>query len=216
MPWQESCSDRGSTRQGTPQALTLAFALPRIDTKSLAKELLRRCGGFWGLFGATKADLEDVKGVGPKVATLIRLVHDLACACLLEGAGKRDAVKSPEAVADYLRLKLAGRGDEVVLILLLDARNHIIGEEVISEGTPARATVEPRKIVEKALARKAVGFILAHNHPSGSIEPSPEDDALTRKVRAAAEAVDVRMIGHVIVGCAGWWSYRTERDISSK
>jgi DNA repair protein RadC len=196
--------------------LLLAFALPRIDTKPLAKELLRRCGGLWGLFGATEADLEDVKGIGPKAATLIRLVHELACACLLEGSAKRDAVKSPQAVADYLRLKLAGCGDEVVLLLLLDARNHIIGEEVISEGTPARATVEPRKIVEKALARKAVGFILAHNHPSGSVDPSPEDDALTQKVRAAAETVDIKMIDHVIVGRAGWWSYRAERDLSSK
>jgi DNA repair protein RadC len=182
--------------------------LPRIDTKPIAKELLKRFGGLWGVFGASEAELQEVRGVGPRAALLVKLVHELAAACLRDGLKGRSVLKSPEAVAEYARMALAAKPDEACLVLVLDARNQVISHDLVSEGDPAHAGVTPRKIVESALLRKASGFIVVHNHPSGHAEPSAEDESLTRRVKAAANAVDLRFVDHLIVARDGHYSFR--------
>jgi DNA repair protein RadC len=188
--------------------LLLTFALRRIDAKPIAKELLKRFGGLWGVFGASEAELQEVKGVGPRAALLVRLVHELAAACLRDGLKGRSVLKSPEAVAEYARMALAARPEEACLVLFVDARNQVISHEIVGEGNPDHAGVTPRKIVESALSRKASGFILVHNHPSGRSEPSTEDESLTRRVKAAAGAVDLRFLDHLIVARDGHYSFR--------
>ncbi len=105
---------------------------------------------------------------------------------------------------------MAGRlqPDEACLVLLLDARNQIISHDFASEGDPGHASVTPRKMVEMALSQKASGFILVHNHPSGRSEPSAEDEHLTRRVKAAAAAVELRFVDHLIVARDGHYSFR--------
>lgn len=188
--------------------LLLTFALPRVNTKPHAKELIKRFGGLWGVFGASEAELQEVRGVGPRAALLVRLVRELATACLRDGLRGRSVIKSADAVAEYSRMALAVRPDETCLVLLVDARNQVISHEVVAEGAPDHARVTPRRIVESALSRKASGFILVHNHPSGRSEPSAEDESLTRRVKAAAAAVDLRFVDHLIVARDGHYSFR--------
>lgn len=190
--------------------LLLTFALPRIDTKPIARALLKRFGGLWGVFGATERELREVRGVGPRAAALVALVRETAIACLRDGLRRRDALKDPQAVADYARMALAWRPDETCLALFVNARNEIVGEDVVSEGTVDRAPVLRRRVVELALKRHASGVILAHNHPSGSPKPSGEDDRLTRELKAAADAVELRLLDHLIVAGGGFFSYRRE------
>ncbi|MBI5366570.1 MAG: DNA repair protein RadC [Planctomycetes bacterium] len=188
--------------------LLLTFALPRIDTKPIAKALLARFGGLAGVLGAAPADLQQVRGVGPRAAVLLSLMQETCTACLRTGIEHRDLLNSPTAVAEYARMALAGKPTEVCLALFLSAKNELLGEEVVAEGTVDRAPVLRRRIIELALARKAAGLILVHNHPSGAATPSAEDDLLTRELRAAARAVDLRFLDHLIVAADGTYSYR--------
>lgn len=190
--------------------LVLTFSLARVDTKPIAKALLKHFNGLWAVFGATEKELQHVKGVGPRAALLVSLIRETAVACLRDGLKRRNVLKSPDAVVDYARLALAGRSTESCLAIFLNARNQIIGEQVVAEGTVGRISVQPRRVIELALERKASGFIVVHNHPGGRPEPSPEDDALTRRLKSAAAAVDLRFVDHLIVARGGQYGYRSE------
>jgi DNA repair protein RadC len=112
---------------------------------------------------------------------------------------RRDALRSPEAVRDFLRLKLRDLPHEVFVGLYLDAQNRVIGDEELFRGTLTQTSVYPREVVKSALARNAAGMILAHNHPSGVAEPSHADEALTRALRQALALVDVRVLDHFVI-----------------
>ena len=115
-----------------------------------------------------------------------------------------DALNSPGAVRDWLRLKLSGLPHEVFLAVFLDAQNRVIEAEELFRGTLTQTSVYPREIVKRALARNAAGVILAHNHPSGVAEPSQADRWLTDQLKAALGLVDVKVLDHFIVaGGAG-------------
>jgi len=104
-------------------------------------------------------------------------------------------------------VKLAGLPHEAFMVIYLNVKNEVIGNEVIHEGTVDRAVVYPRRIIEAALARHAASLILIHNHPSGHPDPSPEDKRLTRSIAEAARTVDIRVVDHIIVGKGGHFSF---------
>jgi len=114
-------------------------------------------------------------------------------------AREADALASPDAVRDYLRLHLAGLRHEVFFALWLDAQNRLIAAEELFRGTLTQASVYPREVVKKALAHNAAAVVLAHNHPSGVAEPSSADSQLTRELKQALALVDVRVLDHFIV-----------------
>jgi DNA repair protein RadC len=188
--------------------LLLTYALPRKDVKPIAKALLDRFDGLAGVLDATQHELEEIKGLGPNSATLIRLVKELCTVYLAERAKEKDVLSSPQAVVDFARSKLAGLPHEAFMVIYLNTKNEVIEHEVIHEGTVDRAVVYPRKIIESALAHHAVGLILVHNHPSGYPDPSEEDKQLTRAAVEAARTVDIRVLDHIIVGKNGYFSFR--------
>jgi DNA repair protein RadC len=110
-----------------------------------------------------------------------------------------DSLRSPTAVRDYLRLRLADRRHEVFVVVFLDAQNRVIATEEMFRGTLTQTSVYPREVVIEALNRNAAGVILCHNHPSGVAEPSRADEALTQTLRAALALVDVRVLDHIVV-----------------
>jgi DNA repair protein RadC len=113
-----------------------------------------------------------------------------------------DSLRSPAAVRDYLRLRLADRRHEVFVVVFLDAQNRVIACEEMFRGTLTQTSVYPREVVIEALNRNAAGVILCHNHPSGVAEPSRADEALTQTLRAALALVDVRVLDHIVVAGA--------------
>ena len=187
--------------------LLLTYAIPRRDVKSLAKDLIRRFGGLSGVLDASFEELEAVPQLGPASAVLIRLVKETCSAYLAEGMRRRDFLTSPQAVVDFARAKLAGLPHEAFMVVYLDAKNGVIAHEVLHRGTVDRSVVYPRRVIEGALAHHASALVLVHNHPSGDVQPSPEDRRITRMIVEAARTVDLRVLDHVIVGKNGHFSF---------
>jgi DNA repair protein RadC len=113
---------------------------------------------------------------------------------------EREVFGTPGAVKQYLQLHLAQRGHEVFAVLFLDSQNRLIALEELFRGTLTQTSVYPREVVLHALKHQAAAVVLAHNHPSGTVQPSRADEALTQTLKAALALVDVRVLDHVIVG----------------
>lgn len=158
----------------------------------LSKQLLEEAGGLCPL-------LQDANG-RPELAVVL----ELARRATAEQLRSRDTFGSPDAVKSYLQLHLAHRPREEFAVLLLDAQNRLIEMRVMFSGTLTQTSVYPREIVAAALEIGAAAVVLAHNHPSGTVQPSRADEALTQTLKAALALVDVRVLDHVIVapGCA--------------
>jgi DNA repair protein RadC len=110
-----------------------------------------------------------------------------------------DALSSPGAVRDYLRLVLHDREYEVFVVVLLDAQNRVLTSEEMFRGTLTQTSVYPREVVKVALRHNAAAVIFAHNHPSGVAEPSQADELLTRTLKAALALVDIKVVDHFVV-----------------
>ena len=131
----------------------------------------------------------------------------LAQALLAEELGDRSVFDTPQAVADFLQLHFAGQAHESFAVLYLDARHALLAFEDLFRGTLTQTSVYPREIIKRALHHNAAGVILAHNHPSGSTDPSLADRALTQVLRSALALVDVQVVDHLVVAGAHTLSF---------
>lgn len=156
-------------------------------------------GGIAGLLHASSQDLQRIKGLGPAKRAELMAVLELARRALAQQLREREVFDSPQAVQHYLQLHLAGRTHEVFAVLFLDSGNRLIAMEELFRGTLTQTSVYPREVVLRALHHHAAAVVLAHNHPSGSVQPSRADEALTQTLKAALALVDVRVLDHVIV-----------------
>jgi DNA repair protein RadC len=155
--------------------------------------------GIHGLLHATAEDLKRVKGLGPAKRTEILAVLELARRAMAQQLQQGPVFASPLAVQQYVQLQLAARPHEVFAVLFLDAQHRLLMLEELFRGTLTQTSVYPREVVLRALHHRCAAVVLAHNHPSGSVQPSPADEALTRTLKAALALVDVRVLDHVIV-----------------
>ena len=194
--------------------LLLFHAVPRKDTKPLAKALLARFGGLAAALDASADELRTVKGLSDTSVALISLTRELGTARLSEKLKDIDILNSPQAVVAFARSALAGLAYESFLVVFLNAKNKVLGHQVVHEGTIDHAIVYPRRIIEAALARRAAGLILVHNHPSGETAPSEDDKKLTARITEAAKHMDIRVLDHLIVGTSGYFSF-AEKNILS-
>lgn len=195
--------------------LLLTYGIPRRDVKPIAKALIKRFGSLSGVLDASPKELEEVSGVGPISATLIRIVKELCSAYLEERMKTRDVLSSPQAVVDFVRMKLSGLPYEAFMVIYLNTKNEVIDYEIIQEGTVDRAVVFPRKIIEGAISHHASGLILVHNHPSGHPQPSDDDKHLTRNIHESARTLDLRILDHIVVGKEGHFSFMENRLLST-
>lgn len=165
----------------------------------VARSLLARFGSVSALLAADRGSLCERDGFGVARYCQMRAMLELVRRGLREEMAQRDALGSPAAVRDFLRLKLRDLPHEVFVGLFLDAQNRVIAEDELFRGTLTQTSVYPREVVKTALAHNAAGVILAHNHPSGVAEPSHADEALTRALRQALALVDVRVLDHFVI-----------------
>jgi DNA repair protein RadC len=180
-------------------AIFLRVGMKGKSAVDLGRELIARFGSLNGLFAAPLAEFASVPGMGEAKYTQLQAVLEMAKRALGEQLMTREVLSSPQAVRDYLRLKLAGLPHEVFLAMWLDAQNRLISTEELFRGTLTQTSVYPREVVKRALHHNAAAVILAHNHPSGVAEPSSADAALTRALKEALALVDVRLLDHFIV-----------------
>jgi DNA repair protein RadC len=181
-------------------ALLLRTGTQGRGVLQMADEVLRKFNGLAGLLHSQGEDLKGIKGLGgtAKRAELMAVL-ELARRAMAQQLKEREVFGSPQAVKDYLRLHLAHKPHEVFAALFLDAQNRLIALEELFRGTLTQTSVYPREVVIKALHHHAASVVLAHNHPSGSVQPSRADEALTQALKAALGLVDVRVLDHVIV-----------------
>ena len=161
--------------------------------------LSRGFGGIAGLLNATPDDLKRVKGLGPAKRAEIMAVLELARRAIAQRLQERTVLADPLAVKQYLQLHLAQRSHEVFAVCFLDVQNKLIATEELFRGTLTQSAVYPREVALRALHHHAAAVVLAHNHPSGTVQPSPADIALTHTLRAALGLIDVRVLDHLIV-----------------
>lgn len=180
-------------------AIFLRVGVTGKSAVDLARDMIGEFGGLNGLFAATQARFSEVRGLGPAKYAQLQAVLEMARRTLDEEIRQKDLMSSPAAVRDYLRLHLASLPYEVFFALWLDAQNRLIAAEELFRGTLTQASVYPREVVKAALAHNAAAVVLAHNHPSGLLEPSRADELLTGELKKALSLVDVRVLDHFIV-----------------
>lgn len=180
--------------------LLLFYAIPRGDTNKIAHRLMKHFGRLSAVFDARVSDLQQVPGIGQQAAVLIHslpaMMRRYHCDRIMRDA---PILNSAQAVSDYLRPLMAGRTREVFYVLCLDSRLRVKFPAQISEGTVKDAYVHPRKVVEAALAHHASAVVLAHNHPSGHLQPSQADHSLTKQLVSALAVIDIDVLDHVII-----------------
>ena len=179
---------------------------------ALAGQVLQRCEGYAGLLGAAPERLLGIKGLGPAKRAELLAVMEMARRALAQPLREAPVFDTPGRVKDYLALHLAGRDQEVFVVLFLDSQHRLLRLEEMFHGTLTQTSVYPREVVKRALALNAGAVVLAHNHPSGVAEPSRADEHLTQTLKAALQLVDVRVLDHLIVG-AGSVSSMAERGL---
>jgi DNA repair protein RadC len=192
--------------------LVLFSAIPRRDTKPLAKQLLKTFNdSFVEVINAPPARLKEVKGVGDSVVLQLKLVRAAALRFMQGGIKEREVLTSWDAVVNYCRSRIGFEATERFHILFLDRKNHLIADEVQQSGTVDHTPVYPREVVKRALELSASAIILVHNHPSGDPTPSRADIDMTRTLVDVAKPLGITIHDHLIVGRKGHTSFRERR-----
>ena len=192
-----------------PLELALQLVIPRRDTKALAKTLLREFGSFSGVFNASEARLERIKGLGPTTVAHLKVIQAVAARF---GRDRIDSDKpilsSWSQLIDYCRSQMAFQSIEQFRILFLDKKNRLIADEVQQTGTVDHTPVYPREVIRRSLELSATALILVHNHPSGDPAPSSADVRMTREISDIAKPLGITLHDHIIIGKSGHASLR--------
>jgi DNA repair protein RadC len=180
-------------------AVFLRVGVRGKNAVDLAGELVRHFGSLPALLRANLRDFTSVPGLGPAKYAQLNAVIELARRAIGDEMLSGESICSPQAAKQYLRLAMAGRPYESFHVLFLDVRNRLIAACELFRGTLTHTSVYPREVVREALSRNAASVMLAHNHPSGTPEPSEADLLLTRSLVQALALVDIRILDHFVV-----------------
>ncbi|MEK6636777.1 MAG: DNA repair protein RadC [Pseudomonadota bacterium] len=186
----------------------LMLAIPRRDTKPLAKRLLHDFGGISGLLSADPVAISRVDGVGDTAVGALKIVQAAALRMLRVKASEAPILASWQALLDYLRADMAHILIERVRLLHLNGKNMLIRDEVIAQGSVDQAAVHVREVISRAIQLGSSAIILVHNHPSGDPAPSRADITLTREIAEAGKRLGISVHDHVIIGAEGHCSMR--------
>ncbi|MBL4902160.1 MAG: DNA repair protein RadC [Desulfocapsa sp.] len=180
--------------------LLLSFGTPRSDCKEPAKAALKQFGSLAAVLEEPLVGLQEIKGIGPKNAFAVHFIHAVARRYLKDRLQGKRYLHSSTDVRDYLLHALRGLKKEVLTVIYLDSSHAILDTETVAEGTINVNTVYPRELVKKALQQNAAALIIAHNHPSGSLDPSPQDMQLTRTLSLLGSMMQIQLLDHIIIG----------------
>ena len=186
------------------------FAVPRQDTKPIARALIDTFGDFGRVISAPPERLRAVKGVGEAVVVQLKLVEAAAHRLARSKVLNRPVLSSWAQLLEYCHTSMSLRETEQFRILYLDRKNVLIADEEQARGTVDHVPVYPREVVKRALELNASALILVHNHPSGDPTPSDQDVAVTAQIRQAAEVMGISLHDHLIIGKSRELSFRSE------
>jgi len=201
--------------EGGPEALLdhelieylLALAIPRKDTKPMARALLAEFGGLGPLLSADAGALARA-GLTDGVVAALKIAEASALRLLRTEISQRDVLSNWQALNAYLHADMAHRAVERVRVLHLNSKNVLIRDELVSEGSIDQAAIHVRIVIKRALELGSAALIIVHNHPSGDPEPSRQDIALTKELIAAAKPLGISVHDHIVVGAKAQASLR--------
>ena len=188
----------------------LALAIPRRDTKPLAKTLLREFGGIGGLMSADWQAIARVPGMGDTSIAAIKIVQASALRMLRNEVAARPVLASWQALLDYLRADMAHLSVERVRVLHLNSRNMLIRDDHMGDGSIDQAAIYVREVIKRAMELGSAALILVHNHPSGDPSPSRQDIDITRQIVEAGKRLGISVHDHIIMAASGHASLRAQ------
>jgi DNA repair protein RadC len=194
-------------------AVFLRVGVSGKSAVDLGRDMVGHFGSLNRLFSATLRDFSAINGLGPAKFAQFQAVLELARRALSEELEAGSTLSSPQTVRQYLQLSMANKPYESFAVLFLDVRNRLIAAEELFRGTLTHTSVYPREVVKAALAHNAASIIIAHNHPSGTPEPSAADRALTQALKQALNLVDIRVLDHFVVAGRHVYSFAEHGQI---
>ena len=186
----------------------LGLAIPRRDTKPLAKQLIEEFGNLPALLAATPGELKRVAGMTDGAAAALKFVEAASLRSLRTAMRDRPVLSGWQALTDYLHVTMAHRVTEEFRVIFLNNRNVMVRDEAMGSGTVNAAAVYPREVVKRALELGASAVILVHNHPSGDPSPSRDDIQMTKTIVEAGKPLGLAVHDHVVIGRSGHASFR--------
>ena len=198
----EKCLENGPESLSDAELLAVILRCGARGKTSLelAREILSLPGkeeGLLGLYHCTRQELLQIRGVGEVKAIQLQCIGELSKRMAAAGARKGLCFHDPASIADYYMERLR---QEVLLCMMLDTKNQLLGEKEITRGTVNATMISPRELFLAALQFRAVHILLVHNHPSGIPEPSGDDITVTRQIRRAGEMLGITLLDHIIIG----------------
>ncbi len=190
--------------------MVLFIALPRRDTKPIARALLARFGSFAAAISAPLQELRGVEGLGDAGIAALKTVRAAALRLTRGELMDQPVLSNWDKLMGYLNAQMARERIEQFRILFLDGRNRLLADEAQARGTVNHTPVYPREVVKRALELHATALILVHNHPSGDPTPSRADLEMTQEIQTAARTLSIVLHDHVVVGNGRWLSFRKE------
>ncbi len=187
----------------------LALAIPRRDTKPIAKQLIGNYGSLAALFVADAESIASQPGMGDTSAAAIKIVHAAALRMISEPVREMPILASWQSLLDYLRADMAHLTTERIRVLYLNSKNMLIRDELTSEGSIDQAAIYIREVIRRSIDLGAAAIILVHNHPSGDSAPSRQDISLTREIIEAGKRLGIAVHDHIIIGKDGFSSMRS-------
>lgn len=190
--------------------MILSYAIPRKDTKFLAKELLLKFKSFSKVINAEKENLLSVKGVGENVLACFRAILESTYHLSKEEVYNKPLLTSWQSLLDYSRF-LIGKGyKENFMVFYLNNQNELIDEDFFDYGTVDEISIYPREITKRALFLNATALILAHNHPGGSCKASKADIEVTNNIIKVLNNFNIRLHDHIILTEKKYFSFKEE------
>lgn len=198
-------------------AIVLRTGTVGEDTVSIAQKILAlpkgRQKGILGLHHVSIEELMSIRGIGQVKAIKLKCIAELSSRIAQRSAKQTLQLTAPATVADYYMERLRHFEREKLLLILMDGRNHLISEHILSEGTVNAAMISPREIFLTALRHSAVYIMLLHNHPGGDPTPGRSDVLATQQVRSAGELIGISLIDHIIIGDRRYYSFKENGNL---
>ena len=200
-------------------AVILRSGVQGCNSLSLANQILSLTKdtsypGLLGLIHMSLPDLMKINGIGKVKAVQLKCIGELSKRMAAAAARPQLSFNNPVTIARYYMEHLRHEEQEVLLVMMLDGRNHLLGEQMISRGTVGATLVTPREVFIEALKFHGVGLILVHNHPSGDPTPSECDMDITERISRAGELLGVKLLDHIVIGDQKYISFREQGMLS--